>query len=176
MSQAIGTKQTSHITMGGRTHKVSMNGDEPAQVDGVSLAVEARLLSPGVLSLLLTLPDGRTQSFRCIADPATATEPAAVLIDGVRIPYTLSDPRSLRAASSGAADSGPRALKAPMPGRIVRVLVADGEAVEAGQGCVVIEAMKMQNELKAPRAGQVTKLTATAGETVASGANLLIIV
>ncbi len=143
-----------------------------AEVDGEPVPADIRTLSPGVLSILLTLPGGTTRSFRCIADDRD--DPAA-LIDGHRVPYSIADPRSLRAVSASATQSGPRPLKSPMPGRIVRVLVGAGETVEAGQGCVVIEAMKMQNELKAPKAGIVARLSATVGETVVAGATLLII-
>jgi biotin carboxyl carrier protein len=167
MSQT-GSK-TSWIEIAGRRHKVVLADDAPPEVDGKPVLADVCTLSPGVLSLLLTLPDGTTRSFRCIADDG------AVIVDGQRIPYTVSDPRSLRAASSSASDSGPRPLKAPMPGRIVRVLVAPGEAVAAGQGCVVIEAMKMQNELKAPKAGKVARLSAVVGDTVAAGTVLLVV-
>ena len=61
---------------------------------------------------------------------------------------------------------------APMPGKVVRVLVAPGDAVEADQGIVVVEAMKMQNELKAPRAGRVISVAAKEGATVAAGETL----
>ena len=163
---------TTWVNLGGRLHKVTLLADGTAEVDGNSIPADIRTLAPGILSILLTLPDGTTRSFRCIADDR---DDPAVLIDGQRIPYTIADPRSLRAVSASATHSGPRPLKAPMPGRIVRVLVAAGEPVEAGQGCVVIEAMKMQNELKAPKAGTVARLTATIGETVAAGATLLIV-
>ena len=189
------------ITLNNRTHKIvlpqpgypSITAPEPRegkvivggsstptypeallpQVDGIPLAADLRLLQPGILSILLTLPDGTTHSFRCIAD--SSSEEPALSINGIRIPYTVSDPRSLRATSSAADASGPRALKSPMPGRIVRVLVSEGQTVTAAQGCVVIEAMKMQNELKAPRSGTVTRLSATIGETVPANATLLII-
>jgi len=173
-------QSTTWVNLAGRLHKVVLlaDGTAPvtAQVDGKPIPADIGTLSPGVLSLLLTLPDGTTRSFRCIADQgANDGEAPAVLIDGQRIPYTIADPRSLRAVSASATHSGPRPLKAPMPGRIVRVLVAPGQTVEAGQGCVVIEAMKMQNELKAPKAGVIARLSATVGETVAAGATLLII-
>jgi len=164
---------THWIRIGTRTHKVVLNPDAQPLVDGQPIPVDIRLIAPGVLSLLLTQPDGTTRSFRCISD--TDPEQSAVLIDNQRIPYTLADPRSLRPAASAAGDSGPRPLKSPMPGRIIRVLVAPGEAVTAGQPCVVIEAMKMQNELKAPKSGTVAKLTAVAGATIAAGATLLVI-
>ena len=163
---------TTWVNLAGRLHKVVLLADGTAEVDGKPISADIRTLSPGVLSILLTLPDGTTQSYRCIADDRD--EPA-VLIDGRRIPYTIADPRALRAVSASATLSGPRPLKAPMPGRIVRVLVSPGEVVEAGQGCVVIEAMKMQNELKAPKAGTIARLSATVGDTVSAGAILLII-
>jgi multidrug efflux pump subunit AcrA (membrane-fusion protein) len=168
MSQTI----TTWVNLDGRIRKVLLLPGGAVEVDGKPVAADIRILSPGVLSILLTLPDGTTRSFRCIAD---AGDDPAVLIDGRRIPYTIADPRSLRAISASAVHSGPRPLKSPMPGRIVRVLVAAGETVEAGQGCVVVEAMKMQNELKAPKAGIIGRLSAKVGETVAAGATLLII-
>ncbi|MBP7799398.1 MAG: acetyl-CoA carboxylase biotin carboxyl carrier protein subunit [Thermoanaerobaculaceae bacterium] len=62
-----------------------------------------------------------------------------------------------------------------MPGRIVKVLVADGQTVAAGAGLVVLEAMKMQNELRAPRAGRVRQLAVCAGQTVEAGQTLLVV-
>lgn len=163
------------VTMDGALRKVVLpvaDGGLPT-VDGVAMQVESRWLQEGVLSLILTAADGTTRSFRCVAD--SRGEEDAVLVNGRRVPYAVSDPRSLRGATASQGETGPKPLKAPMPGRIVRVLVAAGESVELGQGCVVIEAMKMQNELKAPRAGVVGKLAAIVGETVASGAVLLVV-
>jgi biotin carboxyl carrier protein len=153
-----------------KSYKVVIEQQGRVVLDGDEVPVDIREIQPGVLSLVLTLADGTARSFQAIADTD------AVIVDGVRVPYIVSDPRSLRAASALAVgDSGPRPLKAPMPGRIVRVLVAVGDTVAAGQGCIVIEAMKMQNELKAPRAGVVTKLSAVAGDTVTPGTTLLIV-
>jgi biotin carboxyl carrier protein len=157
------------VEIEGRRLKVELAASGAALVDGVEIAVDLQELGVGVLSLLWTDGEGRTRSYRCTADEG------AILVDGQRVGYAIHDPRSLRAGVAGAAASGPKPLKAPMPGRVVRVLVAEGDAVEAGQGCVVIEAMKMQNELKTPKAGVVRKLTAMAGDTVASGAVLLVV-
>jgi biotin carboxyl carrier protein len=66
-------------------------------------------------------------------------------------------------------------VKAPMPGRVVRVLVEAGEDVAEGQGVVVIEAMKMQNELKSPKAGRVTRVGVAVGDTVGSGDVLVVV-
>ena len=161
------------IELRGKKYKVELSGDGEATVDGAHLQVDLRELEPGVLSLLHTTQGGRTESFRCIAEPDADGE--GVNVNGERVAYAIFDPRSLRGTTAAASASGPRPLKAPMSGRIVRVLVEAGQRVEAGQGCVVIEAMKMQNELKAPKAGVVARLSAAVGETVAAGAVLLVI-
>ncbi len=159
---------TKWIEMGGRRLRVEI-ADSMVTVDGVAYEIDLRELEPGVLSLLSTDGDGRTRSFRCTLDGD------AVRIDGERIGFSVYDPRSLHGLASAIAATGPKTLRAPMPGRVVRVLVAEGETVAAGQGCVVIEAMKMQNELKAPQGGVVRRLSARVAETVASGAVLLVV-
>jgi biotin carboxyl carrier protein len=145
-----------------------------ATLDGRPFEVEARLLRPGVLSLLIA---GR--SHRVVREddaPAANGNDTAILLDGIRFPYRIEDPRSLKArrAHSGAAD-GPRLIKASMPGRVVRVVATRGEPVEANQGVVVIEAMKMQNELKSPKAGRVVEIRVAAGDTVIAGDVLAVI-
>jgi biotin carboxyl carrier protein len=161
------------VEVRGKPYKVELAADGAATVDGVGYRVDLRELEPGVLSLLWADSGGRMRSFRCMAD--ADAEGDLVLVNGERLAYGLFDPRSLRSAGASAAESGPRPLKAPMPGRVVRVLVAAAETVAAGQPCIVIEAMKMQNELKAPKAGVVRRLAAVEGETVAAGAVLLVV-
>ena len=135
-------------------------------VDGVDLAVNARLLAPGVMSLVMA--DGR--QFRCVLDGD------AVVVDGWRHKFAVVDPRSLAARrGAGAGAAGPQALKAPMPGRVVRVLVKAGDVVVEKQAIVVIEAMKMQNELKSPKAGTVARILVGVGDTVASGDVLAVV-
>ena len=89
----------------------------------------------------------------------------------------LIDPKRLRAAQSAGAQTDGSAQKvvAVMPGKVVRVLVEEGALVEAGQGLLVVEAMKMQNEMKSPRAGRVAQLQAKAGATVNAGDVLAVI-
>jgi biotin carboxyl carrier protein len=88
----------------------------------------------------------------------------------------LTDPKRLRAGqSAGAQADGAAQVVAVMPGKVVRVLVEQGETIEAGQGIVVVEAMKMQNELKSPRAGRVVELQARPGATVNAGDVLAVI-
>ncbi len=95
-----------------------------------------------------------------------------VVIDGHRFEIQVLDPRRWSRKSGGAAGEGAQSVIAPMPGKVVRVLVSPGDAVEPGQGLVVVEAMKMQNELKTRRAGRVAAVPVRPGETVSAGAIL----
>ncbi|TCK71711.1 acetyl-CoA carboxylase biotin carboxyl carrier protein subunit [Acidipila rosea] len=161
------------LEIDGRLRKLDLhpqdNGSYTVELDGRSFAVDAHLLRPGILSLLI---EGR--AFRCVLEHGPA-EPA-IHLETTRIIYRIEDPRSLksRRAHLGAAD-GPRPIKAPMPGRVVRLLAAAGDQVEANQGILVIEAMKMQNELKAPKAGRVSGLRVAPGDTVSAGDVLAVI-
>jgi biotin carboxyl carrier protein len=106
-------------------------------------------VEPGVYSILL---DGRSFEVR--------TADLAVEVD---------DPRAPRSGGKRAGLEGKQPLTAPMPGKVVRILVSVGDAVEHGQGVIVIEAMKMQNEMKSPKRGHVISLAAIEGGTVAAG-------
>ena len=134
-------------------------------VDGRVLQVDVRVLEPGVMSLVV---EGR--QYRCILDDD------GVVIDGQRYGFAVEDPRSLqgRRGSAGGAQ-GPRPVKAPMPGRVVRLLVGVADEVAEGQGVVVIEAMKMQNELKTSKAGRVAKVGVAVGDTVRAGDVLVVV-
>lgn len=117
---------------------------------------------PGVYSVVLA---DRSYEVRIV----TGRESLQVEVNGCAIEMQLFDPRETTAGSSAAEQSGRLDVKAPMPGKVVCVLVEVGELVVPGQGLVVVEAMKMQNELKSPRTGRVTKIAACAGATVAAG-------
>jgi biotin carboxyl carrier protein len=112
--------------------------------------------------------DGK--QYRCVLDGD------AVMISGKRYEFALEDPRSLRGrGGAGEGASGPRSVKAPMPGRVVRVLVNEGDEVEAMQGVVIIEAMKMQNELKVPKAGRISRVAVVVDSTVDAGQVLIVV-
>jgi biotin carboxyl carrier protein len=83
---------------------------------------------------------------------------------------SIIDPKRLRgSAAAGGSDSGLAEIKTAMPGKVVRVLVAQGDNVEKGTGLVVVEAMKMQNELKSPKNGSVKEIRVAEGTTVGAG-------
>lgn len=149
--------------------KRSDEGGYRVVLDGENLAVEATMVRPGVLSLLI---GGRV--FRCVLDEDPVAP--AIYVGRDRYLYRIEDPRSLK-SRRGKLDiaAGPASIKAPMPGRVVRVLALVGDEVASHQGIVVIEAMKMQNELKSPKAGRVGRILVEVGSAVVSGQPLAII-
>jgi biotin carboxyl carrier protein len=118
---------------------------------------------PGVYSILL---DGRSYDARVEMAPGGGV---IVVIDGSRFEIEVRDPRRWTRNAGGGTGEKVENLAAPMPGKVVRVLVASGQEVSRGQGILVVEAMKMQNEIKAPRAGRVVLLSAKEGVAVAAG-------
>jgi biotin carboxyl carrier protein len=138
------------------------------RIDGAPVEADACLLRPGVLSLLIS-----GIAHRVVLD-GDLVEPALYL-GAQRFAWQADDPRSFRRRRRHGAAEGPVTLKASMPGRVVRVLVERGAQVAAHQGVVVIEAMKMQNELKSPKEGRVSELRVAPGDTVASGQVLAVI-
>jgi biotin carboxyl carrier protein len=125
-------------------------------------------VEPGVYSVLM---DGVSYSAQLIRTGGAIS----VEIRGHVFEIEIVDPRAARRKGGAQAGEGRQTILSPMPGKIVRVLVQEGHAVEPGQGIVVIEAMKMQNELKSQRAGTVTALPVAEGATVAAGEVLAII-
>ena len=98
-----------------------------------------------------------------------------VLVNGRAIAAEVFDPRTLRSHKADVSGSGRQEIAAPMPGKVVRILVTPGESVEAGQGLVVVEAMKMQNEMKSPKAGRVVEVRTRPDATVLAGEALVIV-
>lgn len=143
-----------------------------AEVDGRRYELTVR--EPEAGSYLL-IADGSVYECRVERDEARR---ASLSVHTRHHAYTITliDPkRLLTAQSAGAQNDGSAQVKAVMPGKVVRVLVEQGAVVEAGQGLVVVEAMKMQNEMKSPRAGKVVELQATTGATVNAGDVLAVI-
>jgi biotin carboxyl carrier protein len=99
-----------------------------------------------------------------------------VYVSGRAVPVSIVDPREqlTRRRLAVSTEAGPRSIVSPMPGRIVKVLVRAGETVAAQQGLIVVEAMKMENELRAPRAGRVTSVKVGEGTSVERGAVLIV--
>jgi biotin carboxyl carrier protein len=145
-----------------------------AEVGGRQYEVEARMV--GADEYLL-LQGGRVYECRVSAGPVAGTRGSLqVSVGGREYGVKLTDPKHLRGAGPPAGhDAGRAQITAPMPGKVVRVLVETGQLIEAGDGVVVVEAMKMQNELKSPKAGTVTELRAEPGAHVNAGDMLAVI-
>ena len=161
------------LEIDGQSRRVEVDpADSPGQwrirVDGLPVEADAHIIRPGLLSLLI-----HGQSYRVVLD-ADPAEPA-LHVGPHRIPYRIDDPRSLRSRRRHARTDGPVTLKASMPGRVVRVLVQMGDSVAAHQGILVVEAMKMQNEMQSPKEGRVRELRVSTGDTVSAGDVLAII-
>lgn len=113
--------------------------------------------------------------YRCALEklPGGETE---IIVNGRRIPVTVRDKKHLRGnAGAGADASGKVSLISPMPGKIVRVLLNAGDEVAINQGVLIVEAMKMQNEVQSPKAGKVAEIRVTEGQTVNAGEKLAVI-
>jgi len=147
--------------------EVERNGDVYRFRMGSGDEKQAHLIEPepGLFSVLL---DGRSYEAHAEADG----EGAWITIHGRRFHVTVADPRRWVPKGAGAAGEGRENIVAPMPGKIVRVLAAPGDTVQAGQGIVVVEAMKMQNEMKSRRGGRVVAIPVKEGDTVGPGAIL----
>jgi biotin carboxyl carrier protein len=152
------------LTVNGAGKEIEILAPAPESrfcVDGAERRAQVTMVEPGVYSFLL---DGRIYE----ASMDRAAQNLVVTVAGERFEVEVRDPRSWSRKSVGGSQEV-ATLSAPMPGKVVRVLVAVGDIVEGGQGLLVVEAMKMQNEIKAPRSGQLISLTAREGATVAAG-------
>ena len=163
-------------------HRLSMErpsngrgGAEKPQysIDGKPLDADWTEIRPGHYSILVG-----GQSYEARVAPAADSRPGrpdtwVVTIAEYDFHVRVRDPRTRRFAGQAAAHDGPLDVLAPMPGKIVRVLVSRDEEVALDQGLVVIEAMKMQNELRAPRAGRITQVHVKEGIGIEAGARLL---
>ena len=152
-------------------------------VDGRTRQVDAARIDAHTLSLLVDTRDG----LQAVPDKPVSSNEVSVTTDPVTgqltvhvgstpIAVTLNGRRRWGRKDEGAASgSGPQRLIAPMPGKVVRVLVKAGDPVTARQAIVVVEAMKMENELRAGRDGTVAEVHVREGMSVDAGALLLVI-
>ncbi len=133
-------------------------------LDGHAVDADAIEIAPNIFSILL---NGKSHEVRITPTPTGAL---TLQTDHQEFTAELLDPRAWRGRRHGALEAeGRQQIIAPMPGKIVRVLVQAGDKVEAGQGLIVVEAMKMQNEIRSPKSGTVERLLAKEGQPVNVG-------
>lgn len=152
-----------HVTLAGRTFEIEV-GPEGVTVDGESVATDlARLEGGPTWSLAL---DGASHRFTA---RRAGKETWDLHLRGRRLRADVVDERTRvirEMTGSATASLGPKPIKAPMPGMVVKVEVEEGDTVSAGQGVVIVEAMKMENELKADAEARVVKVHVAEGEAV----------
>jgi len=162
---------TYQIQVDGKNYRLELkrvDGRWESRLDGRDIPLDAMLARRDVLSIII---GGKAYE---IKRERTATE-MHLWVGPRRYDVQLRDPRSLRGRASADDGKGPRKLIAPMPGKVVRVLLKEQSQVEAGQGVVVVEAMKMQNEIKSPKSGVVRKIVASEGAAVNAGDVLAVV-
>lgn len=160
------------VEVGGRVRVVTVDtrgGNVVAALDGNPVDLEIVRVGPGRYSFR-SQSTGRQREVRVSAAGPGRHD---VAVDGVMLSATR--PSGYRRARGRAGGHGSARLVAPMPGKVVRVLVAAGDEVGARQGLVVVEAMKMENELRAGRAGRVREIAVVEGASVEAGALLVVL-
>ena len=167
---------TFEIDLNGRTRTVTVErasaGHFRVLLDGEPRDVDA--VRSGVHGLSIVLVDGVSRELQ--VTPSTASGEVLVTMDG-RVLAAAVNARQTgrRRGDGGDAAAGEQSITAPMPGRVVRVLVQPGDEVTARQGVIVVEAMKMENELRSSKAGRVREVNVEAGTSVEAGRVLLVI-
>jgi biotin carboxyl carrier protein len=164
---------TYDVVVDGKTHRLELTrGDTTwlCKVDDQEIEVDAALTARDVMSVLVGGKAYEVKRERSLQGELH------MVIGSARYAVDVQDPRSLRTRRAAAgSEAGPQKVTAPMPGKIVRILVAEKDEVKVGQGIIVMEAMKMQNELKSPKDGKVQKILTSEGSTVNPGDTLAVI-
>jgi len=155
------------VHIGGKTRVVELTRDSErwsVSLDGIALDADAVEIATNTFSILL---DGESHEVRV----APSADGSLTLHTGLaEYVAEVADPRAWRGRRHGALEvEGRQQIAAPMPGKVVRLLVQAGDAVEIGQGLLVVEAMKMQNEIRSPKSGRVEKLFVSEGQAVNAG-------
>ena len=163
------------VRISGKTHIVELErrGDGwQASVEGKSgIAADVTEITPNVVSVLLS---GR--SHEVYLTPSSSGQ-LQLLTGGLEFLAEVIDPRSWRGRRHGGTEAeGRQQILAPMPGKVVRLLIKAGDTVVARQGLLVVEAMKMQNEIRSPKSGKVERVLVAEGQAVNAGEVLCIVV
>jgi len=160
------------VEVAGRLRQVNVrrvDGRFVVTVDGRDHVVDAQRVDANTMSLLLVGTQKAADSVAVTFATDPATRQVIVGIGAVTVPISLNGGRRSGRKDEAAHGGGPQRIVAPMPGKIVKVLVSKGDPVRARQPLVVMEAMKMENELRASAAGAVAELHVQEGQSVDAG-------
>ncbi len=167
------------VELKGQEHAVSVEALEGGRfrvtLQGREVVLDARKVREGARSATWSLvPEGGGRVMQVDLDGAAPD--LTVTVDSISLPLKLADARSKVAAFAVRPPaSGPQPVRSPMPGKVVKVLVAPGDVVKSGTPVVVVEAMKMENELRAPRDGKVQEVKVKEGQAVEANQPLVTI-
>lgn len=168
------------VKVGGKDRVVELDGAVDGTritVDGVDLGVAARQAEAGMW--ILRQGDAQTVAFVDGEGAKLTVEVKRPGADPVVLATEVTDARRAHAAAlgrrAGSPSAAPVTVRSPIPGRVVKLLVRAGDKVTAGQAAVVLEAMKMENELRAPRTGTVHEVRCAEGAAVEAGQDLVLI-
>jgi biotin carboxyl carrier protein len=159
------------ITIDGKNYRLDLNradGRWSCRLDDRDFEIDAVLIRPDVLSLRIGDLAYEVKSER-------VTNNLHLWVGSRGFAVEVRDPRSLRGRTRAGDDHGPRKITAPMPGKVVRLLIREGDEVELGRGVAVVEAMKMQNEIKSPKKGTIQRILVSEGAAVNAGDVLAIV-
>ena len=163
---------TYEILIDGKPHRLELEREGNAwscRLDGEPIQADAVMTKHDVISIIIGGTHYEVKRERTAND-------VHYWVKNSRFAVEIRDPRSLRSRKASATGGeGPQKLLAPMPGKVVRVILSAGSEVEAGQGVLVVEAMKMQNELKSPKKGTVKQVMVAEGASVTAGEVLAIV-
>lgn len=153
---------------GKRSIEMEWFGDGRVLLDGTERQIDFHPIEPGVYSLLV---DGASH------EVTVREEKKGFVVDvgGHLIPVKLQDPSKTAGPLAQEAEEGEAVISSPMPGRVIRVSIAEGDTVKAGQGVIVVEAMKMENELPVTKSGKVKKIAVKIGDAVEAGQELVVV-
>ncbi|HVB99508.1 MAG TPA: biotin/lipoyl-containing protein [Candidatus Dormibacteraeota bacterium] len=160
-----------NVRIEGKNHSVEAErraGGWDFRIDGKPIDADAAEISPGLFSILL---EGKSFLARVVSGGARLE----IEVGSRRMIAEVSDPRRSRRSRGELEREGHQRILAPMPGKILRVLVGKGSPVEAGQAILVIEAMKMQNEVRSPKAGTLERLLVSEAQAVGAGELLAVV-
>jgi biotin carboxyl carrier protein len=157
-------------TIGAHTYLVEINCEGEVTIDGETFPIDLQAIDEVTYSLLMS-----NRSYEALVD--TAGDELEVLLGGRMYTAQVLDERAQRLSQAGGSNvpSGELTLKSPMPGLIVAVPVVEGQAVKKGQTVIVLESMKMENELKAPRDGTVSSIKVKVRQSVEQHQPLVVI-
>ena len=163
------------VRISGKTHIVELEHQPDgwqANIQGKSgIPADVAEITPNVFSVLFS---GR--SHEIYVTPSSCGQ-LQLYTGGLEFLAEVIDPRSWRGRRHGSAEAeGRQQILAPMPGKVVRLLVKAGDTVETGQGLLVVEAMKMQNEIRSPKSGKVERILVAEGQAVNAGEVLCVVV